>query len=242
MFTANTLATELKPISQPYNLCAHPFMIRFSQGGFNAEQIRWWAKKMLPGSNRFNQSFLMAIAMASDVQDRVVLIDNIYTEHGCLQVEKAHVNLYIRFMQAIGCQNISVNEDDGSGHIPALAFKRFYVDPNEPLAGVLARFLAIETVLPDLFPMYIKGLRTVFNGITDESIEYFHIHSELDPDHQTDLLQVIARNVKNDTDLAIVKQNYGLIFEQIVAMFDYMLLELDQQPWAATSKELAAVG
>lgn len=241
MFTVETLSDVLKLLSQPYNLCGHPFMIRFSQGGFNAEQIRWWAKKMLPGSNRFNQSFLMAIAMAPDVEDRVVLIDNIYTEHGCLDVKKAHVNLYIRFMQAIGCENISVHEDDGSSRIPALAFKRFHVDPNEPLVGVLARFLAIETVLPDLFPMYIKGLRQTFNGITDHEIEYFHIHSELDPDHQADLLQVIARNIHSDADLETVKHNYQLIFEQIVAMFDYMLLELDQQPWQP-DKQLASVG
>lgn len=240
MITFDTLATQLKPIAQSYSLVAHPFMVRFAQGGFDADQIRWWAKKMLPGSNRFNQSFLLAIAMASDVADRVILLDNVYSEHGKLQPGKAHVELYMRFMDAIGCQNISVHEDDGSSHTPALAFKRFHVDVNEPFAGVLARFLAIETVLPDLFPQYIKGLRMVFAGISDEAIEYFHIHSELDPEHQTDLLQVIARHVQTEADLEIVKQNFGLIFEQLVAMFDYMLLELDRQPWKA-EKELAAV-
>jgi pyrroloquinoline-quinone synthase len=230
MFTPEILATHLKPVADVKDLCAHPFMLRFSQGGFNAEQIRWWAKKMLPGSNRFNQSFMLAISLASDVQDRVVLLDNAYTEHGCLDPKKAHVELYMRFMRAIGCQNISVHEDDGSDRIPALAFKRFFVDPTETLAPVLARFLAIETVLPDLFPMYIKGLRQTFPGISDEAIEYFHIHSVLDPEHQADLLKVIARNISTDEDLEIVKQNYALLFQQVIDMFDYMLLELDQLP------------
>jgi pyrroloquinoline-quinone synthase len=240
MITFQNLATELKPIAQSYNLCTHPFMLRFAKGGFDAEQIQWWAKKMLPGSNRFNQSFLAAIAMASDVQDRVILIDNIYTEHGCLDPKKAHVELYMHFMRSIGCQNISVHADDDSSRVPALAFKRFAVDLNEPFVGVLARFLAIETVLPDMFPMYIKGLRQVFPGITDEAIEYFHIHSVLDPEHQKDLLQVIARNLQSDEDIEIVKHNYGLIFGQLVAMFDYMLLEMDLKPWQS-EKELASV-
>jgi pyrroloquinoline-quinone synthase len=238
MSNFEAIATLLKPITQSYNLCDHPFMIRFAKGGFNAEQIQWWAKKMLPGSNRFNQSFLMAIAMASDVQDRIILIDNIYTEHGCLDPKKAHVELYMNFMRAIGCQNISVHEDDDSSRVPALAFKRFAVDINEPFVGVLARFLAIETVLPDLFPMYIKGLRQVFSGITDEDIEYFHIHSVLDPEHQADLLKVIARNLHSDEDIEIVKQNYGLVLRQLVAMFDYMLLEMDQKPWQANKEPI----
>jgi pyrroloquinoline-quinone synthase len=239
MITFENLATLLKPTAESYNLCAHPFMIRFAKGGFNAQQIQWWAKKMLPGSNRFNQSFLAAIAMASDVQDRVILIDNIYTEHGCLDPKKAHVELYMHFMRSIGCQNISVNADDGSSRIPALAFKRFAVDMTEPFVGVLARFLAIESVLPDMFPMYMKGLRQTFPDITDDAIEYFHIHSVLDPEHQKDLLQVIVRNLQVDEDIEIVKQNYALIFQQILAMFDYMLLEMDAEPWK-TEKELVA--
>lgn len=229
MYTPEALLTHLNPISANYNLVAHPFMVRFAAGGFNAEQIRWWAKKMLPGSNRFNQSFLLATSMAADVEDRVILLDNVYSEHGSLEAGKAHVQLYMRFMAAIGCKNISVYEDDGSDRIPALAFKRFQVDINESFAGILARFLAIETVLPDLFPQYIKGLRQVF-PVNDDDIEYFHIHSELDPTHQADLLQVIARNTKSETDVEIVKTNFELIFKQLVAMFDYMLVELDELP------------
>jgi pyrroloquinoline-quinone synthase len=231
MITSDTLLNHLQPITDSYDLCAHPFMVRFAQGGFNPEQIQWWAKKMLPGSNRFNTSFILAVSMAVDVQDRVVLLDNVYSEHGYLEPGKTHVELYMRFMAAIGCENISVHEDDGSSRVPALAFKRFMVDPNEPFPAVLARFLAIETVLPSLFPCYIKGLRKVFKGISDEAIEYFHIHSELDPDHQADLLKVIARNVKSEADIEAVKENFELIFKQLIAMFDYMLLELDQQPW-----------
>jgi pyrroloquinoline quinone (PQQ) biosynthesis protein C len=34
----------------------HPFLQRFSEGGFDQDAIRWWAIKMLPGSNRFNQA------------------------------------------------------------------------------------------------------------------------------------------------------------------------------------------
>ncbi len=243
MYTVETLSAHLKPIAEAYHLCDHPFMVRFARGGFDADQIRWWAKKMLPGSNRFNQSFLMATAMASDVRDRVILLDNVYSEHGYLKAGQTHVELYMRFMAAIGCKNISVYEDDGSSRIPALAFKRFRIDPSqETLPDVLARFLAIETVLPDLFPQYINGLRNVFQP-DDRAIEYFHIHSELDPEHQADLLTVICRHIETDEELNGVKQNFGLIFKQLVDMFDYMLEELDRRPWtAATEKELVGTG
>jgi pyrroloquinoline quinone (PQQ) biosynthesis protein C len=239
-YSPEVLSAQLKPIANTYDLCSHPFMVRFAKGGFDAEQIRWWAKKMLPGSNRFNQSFLLAAALCEDVRDRVILIDNIYSEHGGLEPGKTHVELYMRFMAAIGCKNISVHEDDGSNRVPALAFKRFKVDVQEPLPGILARFLAIETVLPDLFPQYIRGLRTVFAPIDDVSIEYFHIHSELDPEHQADLLEVISRNISTEADLEWVKTNYALLFQQLVDMFDYMLVELDKRTWEV--KQLVEVG
>jgi pyrroloquinoline quinone (PQQ) biosynthesis protein C len=57
-YSSEELHKQLEPICSKYPLTTHPFVQKFAAGGYSADQIRAWATKMLPGSNRFNTSFL----------------------------------------------------------------------------------------------------------------------------------------------------------------------------------------
>ena len=229
MYTVDNLFEKINPIREKYNLPDHPFMKKFSGGEYGKNHIRWWAMKMLPGSNRFNTSFLKAMSMIHDYKDRVTLLENAYTEHGELNADEAHVNLYMRFMHAIECPEVSVDLDDGSDKIEALSFKQFKVELDEPVVAVLARFLGIECALPDLVPHYLTGLKKVFPDLSKNDLWYFHVHSELDPTHQAELLEVIGHYIHSEADVKILQDNFHMIYKQMTAMFDYEFENIDKE-------------
>lgn len=201
---------------------SHPFLQRFAEGGFDQEAIRWWAIKMLPGSNRFNQAFLKVTARVEDYRARTLLLNNVYSEHGELDPDAAHVALFMRFMRGIGCSRVDVHEDDGAYRIPELRFKRFEIQDNEPVIWSLGRFAAIECVLPGIFVKYIEGLRKIFPGIDDHTIEYFPIHCVLDPEHTDQLLQVAGLYVYSDVDVMAFQDGVRDMLLSLWDMFSWM--------------------
>jgi pyrroloquinoline quinone (PQQ) biosynthesis protein C len=164
------LMAALEEAIAEWPLQSHPFLRRYAAGGFSQDAVRWWAMKMLPGSNRFNQAFLKVTARVDDYRARILLLNNVYSEHGNLNADEAHVALYMRFMRGIGCSRVDVHEDDGAFRVPELRFKRFEIQDNEPIIWSLGRFAAIECVLPGVFTKFIEGLHKIFPGVDDHNI------------------------------------------------------------------------
>jgi pyrroloquinoline-quinone synthase len=220
--TKSRLLEALDIAIAEHPLETHPFLERYAAGGFSQDAIRWWAIKMLPGSNRFNQAFLRVAARIDDYRARILLLRNVYSEHGNLDPKAAHVALFMRFMQGIGCSRIEVNEDDGAFRVPELRFKRFEIQENEPVIWSLGRFAAIEAVLPGVFVKYIQGLRKIFLGIDDSTIEYFHVHCELDPEHTDELLQVASLYAGSEDDVTTFADGVRDMLLSLSDMFSWM--------------------
>ncbi len=216
------LLAALEEAIAEWPLEKHPFLKRFSEGGFDQEAIRWWAIKMLPGSNRFNQAFLKVTARVEDYRARCLLLNNVYSEHGELDADGAHVALFMRFMRGIGCSRVDVHEDDGAFRVPELRFKRFEIQDNEPIIWSLGRFAAIECVLPGVFTKYIVGLRKIFPDIDDHTIEYFPIHCVLDPEHTDQLLQVASLYVNSEVDVMAFQDGVRDMLLSMSDMFSWM--------------------
>lgn len=220
--TKSALLEALNSAIADHPLESHPFLERYAAGGFTQDAIRWWAIKMLPGSNRFNQAFLRVASQIDDYRARILLLRNIYSEHGDLDPDAAHVALYMRFMQGISCSRIDVHEDDGAFKVPELRFKRFEIQANEPVIWSLGRFAAIEAVLPGIFGRYIEGLRRIFPEIDDVTLEYFHIHCELDPTHTDELLQVASLYVVSEDDVTTFSDGVRDMLLSLLDMFSWM--------------------
>ena len=216
------LMAALEEAIAEWPLERHPFLQRFAAGDFEQDAIRWWAIKMLPGSNRFNQAFLKVTARVDDYRARVLLLNNVHSEHGNLNPDEAHVALFMRFMRGIGCSRIDVHEDDGAFRVPELRFKRFEIQDNEPIIWSLGRFAAIERVLPGVFTKYIEGLRKIFPGLDDHTIEYFPIHCELDPEHTDQLLEVASLYVNSDVDVMTFQDGVRDLLVSMSDMFGWM--------------------
>jgi pyrroloquinoline-quinone synthase len=216
------LRDELNRTTAEWPLDRHPFMESFAAGEFSQEAIRWWAIKMLPGSNRFNQGFLRVTARVDDYRARILLLRNVYSEHGELVPDAAHVALFMRFMEGIGCSRIDVNEDDGAFRVPELRFKRFEFPDDEPVIRSLGRFVAIEAVLPGVFTKYLEGLTKVFPHVASSTLEYFHVHCELDPQHADELLEVAGLYTATERDVMLFADGVREMLRSISVMFSWM--------------------
>lgn len=216
------LMTALEGAIAEWPLESHPFLQRYAAGNFSQDAVRWWAIKMLPGSNRFNQAFLKVTARVDDYRARILLLNNVYSEHGNLNAAEAHVALFMRFMRGIDCWRVDVHEDDGAFRVPELRFKRFEIQDNEPIIWSLGRFAAIECVLPGVFTKYIEGLRKIFPAIDDHTIEYFPIHCELDPEHTDQLLEVASLYVNSDVDVMTFQDGVRDMLVSMSDMFNWM--------------------
>ncbi|MEA5569523.1 iron-containing redox enzyme family protein [Calothrix sp. UHCC 0171] len=219
----------LSDITNAQDLSQHPFVQRFSQGEFSQNAIRQFAIKMLPGSNRFNMAFLKVASKMDSYHARTIMLENAFTEHGELNPDKCHVALFIRFMQGINCPKIDINADDGAFRIPALRFKKFEVCDDEPVVVSLGRFAAIEQILPGVFTKYIEGLGKIFPGIDNHTIEYFHIHCHLDPEHTDELVQVAETCVKSESDIELFGQGVQDMVNSIADMFSWMNENLEKE-------------
>lgn len=219
----------LSDITNAQDLSQHPFVQRFSKGDFSQDAIRQFAMKMLPGSNRFNMAFLKVASKMDSYHARTIMLENAFTEHGELNPHKTHVALFIRFMKGINCPKIDINANDGAFQIPALRFKKFEVCDDEPVVLSLGRFAAIEQVLPGVFTKYIEGIGKIFPGIDDHTIEYFHIHCHLDPEHTDELIQVTEMCIQSEADVELFRQGVQDMVNAIADMFSWMDENLEKE-------------
>lgn len=225
----NQLHEGLVDITSAQDLSLHPFVQRFANGEFSQDAIRQFAIKMLPGSNRFNMAFLKVTSKMNSYHARTIMLENAFTEHGQLNSELAHVALFMRFMEGIGCSKININADDGAFRIPELRFKKFEVCDDEPVIRSLGRFAAIEQVLPEIFAQYILGIRKIFPGIDDHTIEYFHIHGQLDPEHTDELVKVAEIHAKSEKDVELFREGVQDMVSSIADMFSWLDSNLEKE-------------
>lgn len=229
----NQLHELLLEITSAQELSLHRFVQRFANGEFSQNAIRQFAIKMLPGSNRFNMAFLKVASKMDSYHARTIMLENAFTEHGELNSDLAHVALFMRFMKGISCPKIDINTDDGAFRIPELRFKKFEVCDDEPVIRSLGRFAAIEQVLPKIFTKYILGIRKIFPGIDDYTIEYFHIHCHLDPEHTDELIQVARMYTKSEKDVELFREGVQDMVSSIADMFSWLDFNLEREALAS---------
>lgn len=225
----NNLHGILLEITSAQDLSLHPFVQRFANGEFSQNAIRRFAIKMLPGSNRFNMAFLKVASKMDSYHARTIMLENAFTEHGELNSDLAHVALFMRFMKGINCSEIDLDADDGAFRIPELRFKKFEVCDDEPVVRSLGRFAAIEQVLPSIFTKYTLGLRKIFPGIDDYTIEYFQIHCHLDPEHTDELIQVAQMYTKSEKDVELFREGVQDMVNSIADMFSWLDSNLEKE-------------
>ncbi len=128
-----------------------------------------------------------ALGITPDENIQFVLSEILHDEYGLGNPEHSHMQLYRKFIYALG---VHQNELKTQEIIPEL---EMYISTmmrltqsNNWLAAVAAVGVASEHPIPKYYNLLLKGLRKI-PGISDEDLELFTGHVELDIEHSKNI-------------------------------------------------------
>jgi len=144
----------------------------------------------------------MVIKVPSD-SDRLVIIENLYDEHGNGDISKSHVNTFRKLLISLGYKNelpVPCTQQKYESMITSECVEKF----NRKLWDAIYHedWVFAVTVLGMIEYTYITASKYIHqyvgNFIDKEEIEHYSIHEVLDVKHATELFGLITKYVDVD--------------------------------------------
>jgi pyrroloquinoline-quinone synthase len=175
---------------------AHPFSLAWANGELTRAQLGFWAIQHYYYIELIPQQFGHFFCRLPDLDARRHMLENLIGEEVPDQPGKRHPDLLLRFAQACGVSSKRVREADARGDIlPGTRAMRSWIyelvafrDLAEAAAGIM---VALEGQTPSLYPRYVEACRKM--GLSDEDLEFFHVHIDNDTHHEGEGLEITHR-------------------------------------------------
>lgn len=174
---------ELKERVNNHPFLRHPFLQQFSTQPLTFEQARTFALLYYPHILRTRLYQANALGVTPDERIQAVLADILYDEYGNGNPANSHMEVYRKLLRALDFSETEM------ANAPITPEQQGYIDTmmrvtqgTDWLAAVGVAGIAGEWPIPPYYRMLLTGLRTV-PGITDDALELFVGHIELDIEH-----------------------------------------------------------
>lgn len=161
-----------------------------------------------------------ALGITPDENIQFVLSDILYDEYGNGKASRSHMAIYRKFLHALELH------DDAIDSAPIIPELQMYIDSmmrltqgEDWLAAIAAVGIASEWPIPELYTAFVKGFRTI-PGITDDDLELFISHIELDLEHSRMMENAITPYLHEATSLSSIKRGIQLNLDARVVMMD----------------------
>jgi len=161
-----------------------PFLTAISAlNSFPVEKAKKFAYLYYPHILRTRLYQANTLGISPDENIQFVLSEILHDEYGSGNIERAHMQLYRKFMYALGIQQ---DEIEDYVIIPEL---QMYISTMmrltqsaDWLTALAAVGVASEHPIPKLYTLILKGLRNI-PGINEHDLELFIGHISLDEEH-----------------------------------------------------------
>ena len=194
------LWTRLDDVGSRWNVLAHPFYRRWSEGTLTRTELATYAGQY--------RHAVVALAKASRQAAAAGDVAPGLAEHA--EEEAAHVALWDRFVEAVG-------GDVAAAPAPETdACARAWARPGRELLPTLGALYAIESAQPAIAEVKRAGLRERY-GIAETT--YFDVHAERDREHAAAARALIAERLQGRAHgdavvaeaEAVLRANWGLL-------------------------------
>lgn len=182
---------DLKRRVAEHPFLRHPFLHLVSTQAVSREQARRFALLYYPHILRTRLYQANALGVTPDESIQAVLAEILYDEYGNGDSSRSHMAVYRKFMRAL-----DITEEE-IANPPIIPEQQGYIDTmmrltqgTDWLAAVGVAGIAGEWPIPPYYRMLLQGLRTV-PGLTDDHLELFIGHIELDVHHSQIVEDVI---------------------------------------------------
>jgi pyrroloquinoline quinone (PQQ) biosynthesis protein C len=126
---------------------------------------------------------------APDIRTRFALMDNLYEEMGCGEIEAAHPMLYLQMLRSIGIDESMADRQPTLPSIRRINEHLRGLVEEQPFPVACAGLAAAETAIPPLFPVLAAVARGAFGAI---DMAFFERHGGRDVGHCEDASMLFA--------------------------------------------------
>lgn len=175
---------------------AHPFSLAWARGELSRAQLGFWAVQHHYYIELIPQQFGHFFCRLPDLDARRHMLENLIGEEVPDQPGQRHPDLLLRFARACGVSSKRALGADANGEIlPGTRAMRSWIyelvafrELAEAAAGIM---VALEGQTPALYPRYVEACRAM--GLSDDELEFFHVHIENDTHHEGEGLEITYR-------------------------------------------------
>lgn len=187
------LVALLDAATEEHRLLEHPFYKSWAAGDLTTEDLSVYAGQYFRQVDAF-PGYLSSLAdRLPDSGARDTVLGNLNDE-----VEGGHVDLWLRFAEAVGAPGPAVRASDAERET-STCVEAFSDGTNtRSVAFGLGMLYGYESQTPGVAATKVEGLKSHY-GINGPAIDYFTLHGELDVEHTADLAKAIEE-IATDED------------------------------------------
>lgn len=195
--TAKSFAAALFAAAPPED---HPFVRAMNDGTLPLELARRAALDIGAVVACFPRFLAAVIANIADHRERMVLVDNLYVEHGAMNPAHVHEVTYRGFLRQLG-----LDDDAIAGHEPGLGvvvYNRAMLDlcRAQPVAEALGALGVVEEVVARV-SVAVRRYVQRLEGPMEEA--HFSVHETLDLRHADEIYDLVEPFYANGARAAV---------------------------------------
>jgi pyrroloquinoline-quinone synthase len=173
-------------------------MRRFADEGPADRAVVGLAREYYPVCLEFPLFLAAAISHVRDEKARMLLVANLYEEHGDLDPARTHPALFRKYIDALGLDPRELEKPaDGSPGL-RLASRFRTVCQQGPDTRAVAILYAFESLFSPACAMIARGLRRT--ELPEEGVDFFDVHAVADVSHADQLHASLLAACRSDEE------------------------------------------
>ena len=211
---------EIDRVILEYAVSKSQALRRFAEGNSPSKSIALsLAREFQPFCFEFPLFLAAAISHIRDDKSRLLLVSNLYEEHGNLELDRFHPALFRKFMRGVGVEPDSLEIDQASPGVQA-AERVTAICREGPAYRALATLYAIELSFAPICDVIVAGLKHV--KLAAEAEYFWVLHSGVDVEHAEQLRAALLTVCRSPEEWHSAVELAGEISQMFFTLFDYI--------------------
>jgi pyrroloquinoline quinone (PQQ) biosynthesis protein C len=224
---------ELDHVVLRYSIPKSDAIQRFARGETRSEATaRALASEFYAFSHEFPLFLAAAISHVRDEPSRLLLVHNLYEEHGNLELDRVHPKLFRQFVESLGLKAAALERyDERSPGVQAAEWVTA-ICREGPGHRALGALYVTELLFGPTCQTLMAGLRRLH--LPDEATEFFSLHSVAEEHHKEQIWQALERSCPTDREWREALGVASDVSRMFYSLFDYIA----RAEFATTAEEL----
>jgi pyrroloquinoline quinone (PQQ) biosynthesis protein C len=221
--------------AQRHRFYSHPFLTMAEQGTLGCDLVAYILTSFYKVVSPFTGLLCALGGRSPNLRCRFALMDNIYEEMGCGDLESAHPNLYLKMLASIG---VSAEEAESTSTLPAVRRINQHLQEvvlQRHFSVACAVLASAEAAIPPSFPILAAIAKDAY---PDVDMTFFDRHGPRDDGHADDASTLFALS-SDRSQFAAVEAEVMLDLDYRSELFDEWLSAIASgapRPWAQTQR------